>query len=84
MKTMTKDEVYHLDINKLYVFELYTGKIYYGLIEQDYARNEYFIVENNKLSEYRDSKLTREQKIINGIMMPINIDTIQYWEEQSR
>jgi hypothetical protein len=82
---MTKADVYNLKNDKIYRFDLYTGKTYYGFIEIiNYAENKFYLVPKNKLKEYQNSRLTQEEKLDVGIYIPINIELIDDWEVQHK
>jgi hypothetical protein len=81
---MTKDEAFHLDPNKLYKFTLYHGKEYFGILISDYANSLNYLVTIDKLKLNNESKLNDDEKVKAGIYIPINIATIDEWEEQPK
>jgi hypothetical protein len=79
---MKNSEFETLPLNKIYEFITYADEKIIGIPYVDYAQSvstinkRYYIVPGNKIMQLNQGGLTLEQKLNEGVFIPINPDVI--------
>lgn len=83
---MTINEFHMLRNDRRYVLKCYHGKRYHGILVENHNDGgntlTKYIVENPNIRAFNNPQKSIEDKIEEGIMIQINIETISHWPEQ--